>query len=169
MDNSNQVQVRKSSSSSSPTKATSSLKSKKSNKTISYVIGIVVLIVLFFGGYFALQALNKSNSMGGVKTSQYQAVFLTNGQAYFGKIKSINSNFIDLTSIYYLQAQQNGQPAETQPKATTSQANLSLIKLGGEIHGPESEMFIARDQVLFWENLKNSGQVVKAIERSSNN
>ena len=38
-----------------------------------------------------------------------------------------------------------------------------LQKLGSELHGPEDQMVINRDQVQFWENLKDDGQVVKAI------
>ena len=120
-------------------------------------VSILVLIGLFFGGYFAIQQLNQNNLMEGVNTSQYQAVFLTNGQAYFGKITNINNSFLHISDIYYLQAQQSVQPK------TSSQANLSLVKLGSEIHGPEDSMYIARSQILFYENLKDNGQVVKAI------
>jgi hypothetical protein len=120
-------------------------------------VSILVLIALFFGGYFAIQQLNQNNLMEGVNTSQYQAVFLTNGQAYFGKITNINNSFLHISNIYYLQAQQSVQPK------TSSQANLSLVKLGSEIHGPEDSMYIARSQILFYENLKDNGQVVKAI------
>jgi len=98
-----------------------------------------------------------------VKTSQFQAVFLTNGQVYFGKIKSQSKDSVNLTDIYYLQVQQQVQPEDKNKTAQTDQ-QLSLAKLGGELHGPEDSMYINRDQVLFWENLKDDGKVVQAIK-----
>jgi hypothetical protein len=47
-----------------------------------------------------------------------------------------------------------------------SSSQVSLAKLGSELHGPKDEMYIASDQMLFWENL-NSGtsKVVQAIDK----
>ena len=160
MDNSNQVPIRKTNNSGSVSIQHAPIKkntAQKRNKFIMPIIGILGLIILFFGGYYAIQQLNNNNLMSGVNSQQYQAVFLTNGQAYFGKITSINNSFLQISHIYYLQAQQSVQPK------TSSQANLSLVKLGSEIHGPEDNMYIARSQILFYENLKDNGQVVKAI------
>lgn len=47
--------------------------------------------------------------------------------------------------------------------ADTEGQRISLAKLGNELHGPEDKMFINSDQLLFWENLKDDGQVAKAI------
>ena len=40
---------------------------------------------------------------------------------------------------------------------------MQLIKLGSEIHGPDDEMIINKDQVLFFENLKTDSTVAKSI------
>lgn len=95
-----------------------------------------------------------------VKKDQYQAVFLTNGQVYFGKLSGVNSEYVVLKNIYYLQ--EDNQNLQNQTQAA-EQPNLKLIKLGSELHGPEDEMFIERDKVIFWENLKNDGRIVKEI------
>ena len=71
----------------------------------------------------------------------------------------VNDKFYRLTDIFYVRVQQV-QPEEGE---TESQQNISLAKLGNELHGPEDVMYIAKDKVLFWENLKDDGQVVKAI------
>lgn len=42
---------------------------------------------------------------------------------------------------------------------------MQLIKLGDEIHGPEDEMILSKDQVLFYENLKTDGKVAQSIEK----
>ena len=84
---------------------------------------------------------------------------MADGQIYFGKLDSIGEEYAVLQDIYYLQVQQEVQPDTTaQP-----QTQISLAKLGNELHGPEDEMFINVDQILFWENLKDDGQVVTAI------
>ena len=44
-------------------------------------------------------------------------------------------------------------------------ANLDLVKLGQEIHGPEDVMNINVDHIVFWEKLKDSSPVVQAILR----
>ena len=95
-----------------------------------------------------------------VKKDQYQAVFLTNGQVYFGKLSGVNSEYVVLKNIYYLQEDNQNLQNQTQE---AEQPNLKLIKLGSELHGPEDEMFIERDKVIFWENLKNDGRIVKEI------
>ena len=92
-------------------------------------------------------------------SSKYQAVFMTNGQVYFGKLSSVASKYQTLTDVYYLQVQQPVQPA--QPADTSSQ--ISLTKLGNELHGPTDKMNIASDQVLFWEDMSAESAVVKAI------
>ena len=100
---------------------------------------------------------------GSVKGKQYQAVFLTNGQVYFGKLKNPDSAYVKLTDIYYLQVQQTVQP-DQQKEDANKQPNVSLAKLGSELHGPEDTMYISRDQILFWENLKEDGKATQAIK-----
>jgi hypothetical protein len=129
-------------------------KSKKMWVTSALVV--VVLVVLGLGaGAYSMMAAN-----AGVKTGQYQAVFLTNGQVYFGKLASTGDRYAKLSDIYYLQVQQSVQPADS----SKDQPKVSLAKLGSELHGPEDEMQINRDQILFWENLKDSSKVVTAIK-----
>ena len=95
-----------------------------------------------------------------VKRKQYQALFLTNGQVYFGKLSQVDGDYVKIKDIYYLQVQQQVQPEENK----NEQPQVSLAKLGGELHGPEDTMFVSRDQVLFWENLKEDGKVAAAIK-----
>jgi hypothetical protein len=131
-------------------------------------IGLVVLVLVIVVGIIATQRYfdAKDGFAKDIKKSEYQAVFLTNGQVYFGKIDSLTDRGYTLSDIYYLQVQQGVQPDTT--KTTSGSQNLSLAKLGNELHGPEDAMYIEKQQVLFWENLKDSGQVVKAIKANQN-
>lgn len=123
--------------------------------------GLVTLLVV--GALVTAFWFTGAGSLGAVKRDQYQAIFLTNGQVYFGKINSITADVVTLEDIYYLQQQGNVQDQDSETQ--TQQNQLSLAKLGNELHGPEDTMYIERSQVLFWENIKNEGEVVKTIQQ----
>lgn len=100
------------------------------------------------------------NISSSVDRSKYQAVFMTTGEVYFGKLTILSDGYYKLVDVYYTQA----KPAEaTSEDATASDNNRELIKLGGEMHGPTDEMFFNRDQVLYFENLKPDGLVSTKI------
>lgn len=128
------------------------------------VAALVVLIVGVLVGYgWAGTGQKMSGFMVEPSADKWQAVFLTNGQVYFGHMSALNPEYFNLNNIYYLQVQQVVQP---QPEDQTPQPNISLVKLGGELHGPEDTMFIPRDRILFWEDMKADSRVVQAIEQS---
>ncbi|MBH2007597.1 hypothetical protein I8H83_03270 [Candidatus Saccharibacteria bacterium] len=128
----------------------------------------VVVIVLGVGGWFAWSS-TRGAAVNTIDTSKYQAVFFTNGQVYFGKLQLAGGDYMKLTDIYYLQNNQQtaaeGEDANNPQQASTDQSNVQLIKLGDEIHGPEDEMIISKDQVLFYENLKTDGKVAQSIDQ----
>ncbi len=140
---------------------------QQTNSKAPWIILAVVVAVIIILGVLFRDKLFKGNggAVLGVSTSQpsgYQAVFLTNGQVYFGKLSNAEGNYITLDDIYYLQvgpAQGNGPSASSTP----ANQNITLVKLGNELHGPVDEMHISRSQVLFYEDLKNDGNVVSAI------
>lgn len=91
----------------------------------------------------------------------WQAVFLSNGQVYFGHMRPSFGNYVKLTDIYYLQVTQQLQP----PAGREAQPDIRLVKLGGELHGPQDAMHILRDHILFWEDLKDDSRVVQGIQQ----
>jgi hypothetical protein len=127
------------------------------------IIGVsalaVVIVVLFSIIWY------QSTMGANIDSSKFQAVFFTNGQVYFGKLETLNGNYMKLTDIFYLQTKTtdaSGNPQETSTAGTT---DVQLIKLGNEIHGPVDEMIISKDQMLFFENLKSDGKVAQSIEK----
>ena len=106
------------------------------------------------------------NTATNIDRSNYQAVFLSNGQVYFGKLQSFTSESMRLTDIYYLQSQdEDADGSENPQQPTASQDDVQLIKLGNEVHGPQDEMIINKDQVLFYENLKPNSEVSQTIQK----
>ena len=129
---------------------------------------LVAVIVLIVGAVGWMFWSNANSGATGIDTGKYQAVFFTNGQVYFGKLHTFNSEYMKLTDIYYLQTQSSSTDStdsKNPQETTTDKNNPTLIKLGDEIHGPEDEMIIAKNQVLFFENLKSDGKVAKSIDK----
>jgi hypothetical protein len=134
---------------------------KVEKKNIALFV-LVTLVGLFLFAVLILTSLGskKVNSSADVKSDRYQAVFINGGIGYFGKVTEMNSERIVMKDVYYLRAE-NAPGAD----GKTTQQTVTLAKLEKELIGPESVMFIERKQVLFWENLRNDGQVADAINR----
>ncbi|MCA9376114.1 MAG: hypothetical protein KC925_03545 [Candidatus Doudnabacteria bacterium] len=121
----------------------------------------VKLIVLFLfigvlgGGLFAWQTL------GHQLLHEEEAVFLDNGQVYFGTVVRSSYRELHLTNVHYLQTSPLIETSEDAPDT-----ELNLVKLGSELHGPEDRMVINRDHVLFTEELQPSSVVVQAMRRT---
>lgn len=144
--------------------------------------GLVILVLVLF---FAVKELKgiKGDSLGKmgenagggstqidnlkIDQGKYQAVFLTNGQVYFGKVGVHQGSFVELMDIYYLQVKpvlQQGENGENK-NPEEQKTELSLVKLGNELHGPLDRMMISRDQIVFVEDLKDDSKVTDAIHR----
>ncbi len=110
------------------------------------VIGVATVCVLYtycnVGG----------NAFPEIPADKYQAVFLQGGQVYFGHMKDTGGAYVTLSNVYYLKE-----------ASDLSQSNLNLVKLGGELHGPEDTINIRKDAISFWENMKDTSRVVQAI------
>ena len=124
---------------------------------------LFIAITIGIGWYFTkfqkndvLSELQSSSQPTDVATGEYQAVFLDNGQTYFGKLDSKSGEFLNLTDVFYLQAN---------TAANSPQGGLALSKLGTEAHAPEDKMSINKSHVLFIENLKSDSKVVQAIQQ----
>lgn len=139
------------------------------------ILAIVLLVFVVAGVLFRDRLFPKDGAKTATEeqsaNSGYQAVFLTNGQVYFGKLSGMTASYATLEDIYYLQV-------TTPPSADGSQLNqqqaqqqqqLSLVKLGQELHGPVDEMKINRDQILFYEDIKEDGRVMTAIREYQKN
>jgi len=87
---------------------------------------------------------------------------------YFGKLDSLNGQYSRLTDVFYIQATEAEQNAQNPQNSDVNTTDLQLIKLGNEVHGPEDEMLINRDQILFVENLKTDGRVSDSIRQYYN-
>jgi hypothetical protein len=123
----------------------------------------MLVVIAFLGGawyYFSESASSDpvtnevTQEEEAIRSGEYQAVFLDNGQVYFGKLERTRE-FYSLTDVFYLQS---GTVVE-------QSTNISLTKLGSEAHGPEDGMLINPEHILFIEDLSDSSKVVQAIQQ----
>lgn len=145
----------------SRTTSANTKKTKKPSKLFRWgAIGLLFAIVILVSAVIVSIALTDNKGQGQyVDENNMQAVFLNGGQVYFGNISSITGSYTTMGNIYYLRVNQ-----QVQPDGSAAQGgDVSLVKLGCELHGPQDQMVINNDQVVFWENLKSDGQVAKAV------
>lgn len=148
-----------------PSRAPESKKDKKFGKKWTFVIKWASVLLLVSGtilvvALVALIGFSKTQEESKyVNKDQYQAVFLNGGQVYFGKITNLNDRYMAVNDIYYLRVNQTVQPNSNSNAQDSN--DVSLVKLGCELHGPQDQMVI--NQIVFWENLKSDGQVAKAV------
>jgi len=131
---------------------------------VGVVAAVLAIVVLLIGITLLLYANNtntKDTESSYIKGNKLQAVFLNTGQVYFGSINELNNNFFVLTNIFYLQS--NSSSGSSATSTSSSSSNVTLVKLGCELHMPYDQMVINRAQVTFWENLQSNGQVAKAV------
>ncbi|MBI2798489.1 hypothetical protein HYX70_04320 [Candidatus Saccharibacteria bacterium] len=132
------------------------------NRRFGFWILITVLLVLVVGiGLLIFRIATGNYNELAVKKDKYQAVFLNNSMVYFGKMSNVDGSYVKLTNVYYLQFQNQNQPSN---QSNNQSQQISLAKLGGELHGPEDVMYIDRRSIMFWENLQDSGRVVQTIK-----
>ena len=141
---------------------------RSGNSWLKAIVTILIVVIVVIIGWYGLAKFGiiNSNSSDNIAfvSGDWQAIFLTNGQVYFGKVKGTSDKTLTLADIYYLQVVnaplQTTQQAQTQQQ---QQQQLTLVKLGNELHGPSDSMIINRDQILLTEKLKNDSKVVQAI------
>lgn len=136
----------------------------KASSIFVLVATAVLVLALIFALVFNDGAGKKNKEGVLINPDKYQAVFLNSqdGQVYFGKLAIYNDDLYVLSDIYYVRVE---NPIQPEGQNQQQQANISLAKLGNELHAPEDVMYISREKVLYWENLKDDGQVVKAITK----
>jgi len=120
------------------------------------VIGIALLALLVA----LLAILVFQNSQRGDQSdkvtfnTEYQAVLLSNGLAYFGKIEQMGAHYLVMTDVYYVQTGVNQEKKE--------RINI-LVKRGKEWHAPD-RIIINRNHILSIEPVSPDSTVAKRIE-----
>ncbi len=113
--------------------------------------GIVVIVAAF------LFVRNTGPGKPVVFTTPYQAVLLTNGSAYFGKLEGYGTPRPVLTEVYYIVTQTNPE---------TKQSSNVLVKRGKELHEPD-RMYLNPNQILCVEPVGTNSKVSQLIAQQT--
>ena len=114
------------------------------------ILAVALIVLLYIGA---------PREQGYVNKDDEQAVLLQNGKVYFGKIHTVNKEYVELQQVFYYP--NASAPADLE----TPQHTISVVKMGCEPHAPTDRMVINHDQIVYWENLQPNGQVSKAIQQ----
>jgi hypothetical protein len=112
-------------------------------------IGVFVIALLFTQWWdFTTPALGRA---------QYQAVFLTNGQTYFGRYYDRIGAYAKIEDVYYLQ-----QTPAADPSAAP---DTKIVRRGRELHSPSPRMFVPKSAILFVEDLSDGSPIAQFMKQ----
>jgi hypothetical protein len=89
-------------------------------------------------------------------STDFQAVFMANGQVFFGKLEGAGTDWPVLKDVYYVQNQVNPETRETAS---------ALVKRSNELHGPDRMVLNAR-QIALIEPVSTSSKVGLLISQA---
>lgn len=93
----------------------------------------------------------------------YQVVLLADNQVFYGKLHKVFSKYPYLSDVYYLNRQQPQLDDKGRP-VNSNQQKFTVVKRGiDEIHRPVDRMYIARDKIIYWENVGADSLVAQGI------
>ncbi len=116
----------------------------------------VLLAILLLISLFIFSGCNKLTDQKVKINTDYKAIFLDNGQVFFGQLEEMGPSFVVLKDIFYVQNQivQEGDKKEVR--------NI-LIKRGNEWHAPDL-MYINKQHILVIEPVKPDSRVDQLIK-----
>lgn len=133
------------------------------NKRLFIFVGGLVIVVAAVVGLVVYFALGGRVSSPAEKPSGYKAVSLMNGQTYYGKVVNEKADPVVLRDVYYIQVLVDQETSAQ--RSSQQQPRLNLAKLTNDFIGPTDELRIVRAQIILFEDLRESSQVVQAIRQ----
>jgi len=92
--------------------------------------------------------------------TEYKAVFLDNGQVFFGKIVEVGPAYVMLKDVFYVQSQ------VVQQEKDKKEVKSILIKRGSEWHGPDL-MYVTTRHIVVIEPVSPNSRVAQLIKEAS--
>jgi len=123
---------------------------QRGNTAVQIIWSVAGLVIIVAGLLF----IRDNVTSAPVKfTTPYQAVLLTSGAAYFGKLEGYGTPRPVLKEVYYIVSQTNPD---------TKQTNNILVKRGKEMHEPD-RMYLNPAQILAVEPVGPNSKVAQLI------
>jgi hypothetical protein len=122
-------------------------------KILPYFLFLVCTIIL-------LQGCAKKSDQKINIDAEYKAVFLDNGQVFFGKVEEAGPSYLVLKDVFYVQSH-----VIQQEKDKREVRNI-LIKRGNEWHSPD-RMYLTLNHIVFIEPVAPSSRVGDLIKEAT--
>ena len=120
---------------------------------MSVLRGVALLLIVPAAAVFAAATVDPA-ALPFSGAEKISAVFLLDGQAYFGHLEDVPwSDTVELSDVYYLE----------DARKTTTDLAVGLLKRGGELHQPADGMRIRRDKILGIERVGLDSPLARAI------
>ncbi len=114
-----------------------------------------IAVVAFVAAFLFVQWWDLT--LPAVGGGRYQAVFLANGQAYFGRYSDRLGSYAKIEGVYYIQTSKSDDP-DKQPESR-------IVRRGSELHGPQDRILVPKTAILFIEDLKPDSPVARFMEQ----
>jgi len=130
------------------------------NKFFVTVLGIIVVVAVLWSGYTSWQS-HRPNTSG-----PRQAIFLGDGQTYFGYASSLRNQTVTLVDVYFLRPQASATNTPTSTAVDTTKIDLLKLGLGGadDLVGSQDKMVINRDAIKYIEDMRDDSQINQKIK-----
>jgi hypothetical protein len=119
-------------------------------------LAVPVIVLLLVLGGVSLYAARAFRTHAVEMSTPYQAVLLSNGSAYFGRLEGLGTDYPVLREVYYVQSVQNPE---------TKQVSNILVKRGKEWHAPD-RMILNENMIVFVEPVNPGSRVAQLIEQA---
>jgi hypothetical protein len=114
------------------------------------LVGVLVIVAALW--HFVDHQRDKSVRF----STPYQAVLLSNGSVYFGRLEGYGGRQPVLTEVYYVVTQTNPE---------TKQTSNVLVKRGKELHEPD-RMYLNPQSIVFVETVGPNSKVAQLIAQA---
>ena len=115
---------------------------------------VLIALVLLVGAFAFVEWWDFTlPRIGGAR---YQAVFLSNGQTYFGRYVDRLGPYVKIEDAFYIQQTpgQDDQPAQSR-----------IVRRGSELHQPTRFVLVPKSAILFVEDLRSDSSVLQFMDR----
>ena len=124
-------------------------------RQISWIVGCVVCLLIGLAiGHVLTYRMHRGST---TFPTPYQAVLLSNGAVYYGKLTGYGTRHPMLTDVFYIVSKTNPD---------NKQVTNVLVKRGKELHGPD-RMYLNANQIVFVEPVGPDSKVSQLINEAN--
>lgn len=131
---------------------------------LSALLGIIVIIVVIVlittVGFGSGENGSGAQLVKGINQNRFQAVYLTNGQAYFGKLEQGDGDWVVLKNAFFLRTASGDASTKT---PTASDAKTEVVPFSQQVGGT-GDMRINTRQIQVVQDLARTSPIVTHLK-----